>query len=319
METKRIPSRTLSLFSGCGGMSSGFQNAGFEIIAAVDNWKLALDVYRINFPNTKVFEFDLSLWEDKLELFNNFKSDIVIAGPPCQDFSHAGKRNEYLGRGSLSISFAALVTALRTEWFVMENVERIFRSNTLKIVYKIFKEAGYGLTQKILDASKCGVPQRRKRYFLIGELHGEDDALDYCLTKNLEKKPLSIKEYLGDEMDIEYYYRHPRNYSRRAIFSVHEPSPTVRGVNRPIPANYKIHPGDKALVTPSLRPLTTKERSYIQTFPKNFILEGSKTNLEQMIGNAVPVKLAEYVAKCIIEYLENPKETQQSLYDTKHL
>ncbi|MGI8504092.1 MAG: DNA cytosine methyltransferase, partial [Hassallia sp.] len=95
-----------------------------------------------------------------------------------------------------------------------------------------------------------------------------------------------------------------RSYKRRAIFSIDEPSPTIRGVNRPIPKNYKIHPGDAAPLTPQLRSLTTIERSYIQTFPPNFIFESCKTDLEQMIGNAVPVKLAEYVAKCLYEYMQ---------------
>jgi len=114
---------------------------------------------------------------------------------------------------------------------------------------------------------------------------------------------MTVREYLGNRLGINYYYRHPRSYKRRAIFSIDEPSPTIRGVNRPIPKSYQSHPGDAASLSSNIRPLTTIERSYIQTFPENFSFEGSKTNLEQMIGNAVPVKLAEYVARCIWEYL----------------
>nr|WP_322745558.1 DNA cytosine methyltransferase [Plectonema radiosum] len=82
----------------------------------------------------------------------------------------------------------------------------------------------------------------------------------------------------------------------------------MRGVNRPIPKTYKLHQADASSLIKEIRPLTTIERSYIQTFPKNFnfdIENQSKTDLEQMIGNAVPVKLAEYVANSIIEYLES--------------
>lgn len=149
----------------------------------------------------------------------------------------------------------------------------------------------------------CGVPQRRKRFFCVGEFGGADASLIPYFETNLSKEPITVREYLGDSLGIEYYYRHPRSYKRRAIFSIDEPSPTVRGVNRPIPKTYKIHPGDPAPISPQLRPLTTIERSYIQTFPPNFTFEGSKTDLEQMIGNAVPVKLAEYVARCIVQYL----------------
>ena len=116
-------------------------------------------------------------------------------------------------------------------------------------------------------------------------------------------QPMSVRDYLGDSLDITHYYRHPRNYSRRAVFSIDEPSPTVRGVNRPIPKTYKMHPKDTAPISESVRPLTTLERSYLQTFPKGFHFAGSKTDLEQMIGNAVPVKQAEYIARCISSYI----------------
>jgi len=109
-------------------------------------------------------------------------------------------------------------------------------------------------------------------------------------------------DYFGESLGLEFYYRHPRSYARRGIFSIYEPSPTVRGVNRPMPKTYKKHNGDKCEPSDKVRALTTIERSYIQTFPKTFEFEGTKSNLEQMIGNAVPVKLAEYIANCIKEF-----------------
>jgi DNA (cytosine-5)-methyltransferase 1 len=116
---------------------------------------------------------------------------------------------------------------------------------------------------------------------------------------------MTVFDYLGHDLGIEYFYRHPRSYKRRAIFSIYEPSPTVRGVNRPIPKTYKKHEGDTCDVNEKLRPLSTIERSYIQTFPKTFKFHGNKSDLEQMIGNAVPVKLAEYVARCILQYIQD--------------
>jgi len=292
--------RTLDLFAGCGGLSLGFQNAGFEVIAAFDNWQPAMNNYRINFDHPIC---DLDLKETKnYSVFADLAPQVIIGGPPCQDYSSAGKRDESRGRADLTVSFAHIVTHIYPSLFVMENVERIEKSHNLKVAKRLFKMAGYGLTEIILNASLCGVPQNRKRFFLFGELGGKDNALLPYYQKNMSKKPMTIHDYLGDSLGIEFYYRHPRSYKRRAIFSIYEPSPTVRGVNRPIPATYKPHLGDAAPVTSSLRPLTTVERSYIQTFPRGFVFEGSKTDLEQMIGNAVPVKLAEFVARCIREY-----------------
>ncbi len=295
--------RTVDLFSGCGGLSLGFQNAGFEVVQAFDNWKPAISVYKENF-NHPISDIDLSS-DNAIEFIESLKPNVIIGGPPCQDFSSAGKRDETLGRADLTISYAKIMSAIKPEWFLMENVERIKKSRILKEAISIFKNAGYGLTMKVLDASYCGVPQARKRFFLIGHLHSSDNFLTSYLEKNLSNKQMTIFDYLGNSLGLEYYYRHPRSYMRRGVFSIYEPSPTVRGVNRPIPKGYNKHSGDPVDITDDLRPLTTKERSYLQTFPKSFKLEGSKTNLEQMIGNAVPVKLAEYVGNALIEYMSD--------------
>ena len=195
----------------------------------------------------------------------------------------------------------------------MENVERYNKSEKRCQVIDIFKANNYGLTETIIKASLCGVPQNRKRYICIGKLDGEDNELFPYININFTESPMSVRDYLGETLGIEYYYRHPRTYARRGIFSIDEPSPTIRGVNRPIPKTYQLHKADATSLIKEIRPLTTIERSYIQTFPKDFdfdIENQSKTDLEQMIGNAVPVKLGEYVANSIIEYINN-KATPQ--------
>lgn len=293
--------RVIDLFSGCGGLSLGFQNANFEVVAAFDNWKKAIEIYKVNF-NHPIYETDLSQIDD-YSVFKKLKPDMIIGGPPCQDFSSAGKQDENNGKGDLTVNYAEIISNVKPEWFVMENVERITKTKKLLDAKRIFKENGYGLTSVVLNASYCNVPQARKRYFLIGHLHSPDNFLDNCLVKNQNKKQMTISDYLGNSLGLEHYYRHPRSYQRRGIFSIHEPSPTIRGVNRPIPSNYKRHDGDTAEVTEKTRPLTTIERSYIQTFPKDFIFLGTKTDLEQIIGNAVPVNLAQFVADCINEYI----------------
>jgi DNA (cytosine-5)-methyltransferase 1 len=292
--------KALDLFAGCGGLSLGFQNAGVEVVAAFDNWKESCDVYAANFAHP-IFQTDLSDIED-VRRFKEWNPDMIIGGPPCQDFSSAGKRDETLGRANLTLSYAKLISKVRPEWFLMENVERIRRSQILPETLSIFKESGYGLSLTVLDACYCGVPQTRKRFILAGHLYSEDGFLDEYLVKNQSALPMTVHGYMGEKLDFEFYYRHPRSYARRGIFSIYEPSPTIRGVNRPVPKNYKRHEGD--LCDPSeVRPLTTLERSYIQTFPEGFKWLGTKTCVEQMIGNAVPVKLGQYIAECFLQYI----------------
>ena len=295
--------RTIDLFSGCGGLSLGFQNADFEILAAFDKWKPAIKVYQDNFDHP-IYDTDLES-EEAIEFIKKLNPEIVIGGPPCQDFSSAGKRDETLGRADLTLSFANIIATCKPDWFVMENVERITKSKILKEAIQLFKKAGYGISYDVLDASLCGVPQARKRFFLVGHLNSKDSFLNPYFTKNLSNRQMTIFDYLGKSLNTEYYYRHPRSYMRRGVFSIHEPSPTIRGVNRPIPKGYVRHSGDPVEITDQVRPLTTIERSYLQTFPDTFIFRGTKTDLEQIIGNAVPVKLGEYVANCINEYVKD--------------
>lgn len=307
--------KCVDLFSGCGGLSLGFQNEGFDVVAAFENWKPAIDVYRQNFTHP-IFELDLQNEIIAIEKIKKLNPDLIMGGPPCQDFSSAGKRDITLGRADLTYNFANIVCNIKPKWFVMENVEQIKKNIILQNIVKQFEQTGYGLTSVILDASYCGVPQSRTRFFLIGSLDYPHQFLNETLKKHLHKKPMTIRDYLGNSLNLEYYYRHPRNYNRRAIFSIDEPSPTIRGVNRPIPKGYKLNSCDPQNIDlQSIRALTTIERSYLQTFPTTFNFSGTKTNLEQMIGNAVPVNLASFIAKSIKEFIEQPNfNIQQDLF-----
>lgn len=293
----------IDLFSGCGGLSLGFQQSGFNILAAVDNWKAAVDCYKDNFAHP-IYNLNLTDIENSTEQIQklNTRIDMIIGGPPCQDFSHAGARIEG-DRASLTTSFAKIISNLKPKWFVMENVDRALKSKSYQDAKTIFSKSGYGLTEIILDASKCNVPQKRKRLFVIGLFAAPENFMLDLLMKNQAEKPMTIRDYLGDDLEIEHYYRHPRNYNRRGIFSIDEPSPTIRGVNRPVPAGYQGHPKDPIKLNDSIRPLTTQERTLLQTFPNNFLFKGSKTTIEQLIGNAVPVNLARFVADAIRQYI----------------
>lgn len=155
----------------------------------------------------------------------------------------------------------------------------------------------------VLDASYCGVPQVRKRFFSFGWRKASRDMggkfLQWIADRQ-SKESLTVKDYIP-EIGIGHYYRHPRNYSRRSVFSVHEPSPTIRGVNRPVPPNFNGNHLDS--VPPStVRPLTSQERSRIQTFPKNWDWGGGgdrNAEVELQIGNAVPVNFSAFVASAM--------------------
>lgn len=285
--------RVVDLFSGCGGMSLGFERAGFDVVAAFDHWDAAVRCYSQNFSHP-VHLLDLSDVNAAVAAILPLRPDVIIGGPPCQDFSSAGKRVE-MGRADLTQAFAEIVERVKPRAFVMENVERARLSVAYSRAREIYVDAGYDLHEVVLDASFFGVPQQRKRFFCIGLLDVDVSPVVDSLLSQMRDERMTIRQYLGTEFGVSRYYRHPRNYSRRAIYSIDEPSATVRGVNRPVPPGYPGHPLDAGMVTPDLRPLTTLERARIQTFPKSFVFEGTKSDLELLIGNAVPVELARAV------------------------
>jgi len=292
--------RTVDLFCGGGGLSQGLQNAGFDVVAAFDWWQPAINFYNQNITGHSAYRQDLSDVKASVERIRKWNPTVIVGGPPCQDFSSAGKRDEGGGRAELTTAYAKIVCSVRPQLFIMENVDRAVKARIYQKALNMFADAGYHLTIAILDASLCGAPQRRKRVVVVGTLKESSVSLSDIYKEMQSEKPMTIRDYLGDSLGIDFYYRHPRSYARRGIFSIDEPSPTVRGVNRPIPNGYLGHPGDAAPVTTkNLRPLTTKERSLLQTFPKEWIMVGAKSEVEQIIGNAVPVKLGEFVGRAI--------------------
>jgi len=292
----------VDLFAGCGGMSLGFMNAGFKIVAAYDNWKPAVDTYKKNF-NHPSYQRDLADLSIVPEL-KALNADIIISGPPCQDFSIAGDRKFKGERANLTTIFSKIIAELKPNWFVMENVYNIDKSPVFLEALNLLKDSAYGITKDVFNASYMGVPQARKRYFVIGKLGAKDNFLLDDLHNDLSKERTTVRDYLGDSLNTEYYYMHPRSYKRRAVFSIDEPSSTIRGVNRPIPKNYFPHNADKTKNLTEVRALTSNERSYIQTFPSSFTFCGTQSSIEKMIGNAVPVKMAEYIAKHIYSRLQ---------------
>src|SRR5271155_3442990 len=292
--------RVADLFCGCGGVSSGFQAAGHDIVFAADTWSRARLAYDGNFDHASC-RLDLSDVVEAAYAVSQKSPEIIIGGPPCQDFSVAGLRTE-TARADLTVAFAEIVRTCRPLWFVMENVPAAASSRAWAIARRRFSTAGYGLTELTLDASLYGVPQLRKRVFVIGRM---DDVqfLDEAVQDQKSDRALTVREYLGGEFRVEFYYRHPRHWGRRAIYSIDEPAATVRSTNRPIPPKYTAHSLDAAPIE-GIKPLNCFQRARLQTFLPDFAFDKSLAPVEvdMMVANAVPVRLAEVLADCIVDY-----------------
>lgn len=180
--------KVLDLFCGCGGLSHGLEQAGFNILLGIDNCKHALSSFKANHQKSKTYNADLSLVN-----FNDLnidKVDVIVGGPPCQGFSISGKRNPDDPRNKLYISFVNAVAHFRPKAFIMENVPNIASMNTGKIkdtIISEFSELGYTTNYMIMLASDYGVPQNRRRFILVGLLNDEQFEFPTITHKGTNK------------------------------------------------------------------------------------------------------------------------------------
>jgi len=290
--------RAVDLFCGAGGMSLGLQNAGFKIVQAYDAWEPAVATYRENVGH-HVWQHDLNDILGVGSMLASLQPDMICGGPPCQDYSVAGERQEGQN-ASMTKAFAMLVCIARPQWFLMENVEQAKNSKAWAEARTILQRAGYGLTECKLDASFYGVPQARKRLFIVGRLGERDGFLSSALMGARSDKQMTLGEVFGADCPPIFLY--PRFRMNKAVWRSYESAPTIIASSwRPIPEGREVAAGT---VVPSLT-----QMGQLQGFPANWEWRGSsKHENMKLIANAVPVTLAEAIGRVILS-----RETGESL------
>lgn len=225
----------ISLFSGCGGCSFGLQQAGFNVDLAVDIDQDACETYSRNL-NSIVWQTDLSITEPAMLLeqagLRIGEVDLIVGGPPCQGFSSAGARDWNDPRNTLIRKYVELITWLRPTWFVMENVEGLLTANNgFFIIEPIirFLEAGYWVRAKKVYMEQHGIPQKRKRVIIVGNLEQckfnfpEPDHFDQAGLPDFTQLPqLSIMDAISDLPPAEdlvdlMYINQPQNAYQQSL------------------------------------------------------------------------------------------------------
>jgi len=324
----------ISLFSGAGGLDLGFEKAGFNTIWANEYDKDIWETYEKNFPHTTL---------DRRSITKIPSSDVpealgIIGGPPCQSWSEAGSlRGIDDHRGQLFFDFIRLLKDKKPLFFLAENVSGMLagrHKDALENIKTLFKESGYTLSFKLLNAHDFQVPQDRKRVFFVG--YREDLNMTFEFPNIFDKKRY-LKDVIWDIKDSALPAKE-KNYtngnlcklenheyaigtfssmymSRNRVRGWDEPSFTIQAGGRHAP----LHPQapkmqfveqNKRIFVPTkehlYRRLSVRECARIQTFPdthkfyyKN-VMAGYK-----MVGNAVPPYLGYYLAKKIMEDMKS--------------
>lgn len=320
----------IEVCAGCGGLSSGFIEAGFKPLLINELEKTFCKTLCKNHPGVNIVEgsmLDLDLKPYKGRV------DVLQGGVPCQAFSQAGERKGLDDpRGKLIVQFNKLIHDCEPRLFIVENVKGLTTHNngeTLKSILELFGNNGlYKVYHAILNAKDYDVPQKRERILIVGVHNSIQKEFTYpkksdkivLLKDVLTNVPESIyppyPAHKADVMklipqggcwvdlpeDIQRAYMGEASIAsgggRRGIarrLSMEQQSPTL--MTSPCQKQTELcHPIET-------RPLTVCEYARIQTFPDSYIFEGSMAKQYKQIGNAVPVKLAYHLGACVKEFL----------------
>lgn len=332
----------IDLFCGAGGLSFGFEKAGFNIIAGFDSCPDSLDTFLFNHKSAQAIKHDLS---KTIKNLNQFKGiDIVIGGPPCQGFSISGKRNPNDSRNELYKAYIKTLKTLRPKYFVMENVPNLLSMNHGAIKEKILldlEKLGYKITYYILNAADYGVPQNRKRVFFIGSLSTKiilhpphkpiavsceealSDLPEYSLDdgkKYISTPQSQYQKYIrkGSKEIWNHQITNHTEKTKKIIALVpdggnYKDLPEKYRHTRKVNIGWTRFKSDKPSSTIDTghrhhfhykynRVPTVRESARLQSFPDTFIFQGSKTSQYRQVGNAVPPLVAYYLAQKIMEH-----------------
>ncbi|KAB2720391.1 DNA cytosine methyltransferase [Brucella intermedia] len=287
---KRGILRVVDLFCGAGGLSLGLKNSGLDVVQAYDAWQPAIDTYRANVGH-HAWKHDLKDILGVGSMIAQLQPDMIVGGPPCQDYSIAGERQE--GQNAvMTKAFAMMVAIARPRWFLMENVEQAKNSKAWAEARAILVRAGYGLTECKLDASYYGVAQARRRLFVVGRLGERDGFLTSALIAARSERQMTLGDLFG--ADCPPLYIAPRFTRNKAVWHIDGPAPTLIASSwRPIPKSRQVPEGT---AVPTL-----SQMGQIQGFPADWKWQGSsKHESMKLIANAVPVQLAEAIGKVIL-------------------
>lgn len=312
--------RAVELFCGSGGMSFGLAQAGIKIVQAYDNSKVAVENYNHN-VGSHADEADLSDLLGVIPAIMQLAPDIVCGGPPCQDYSNAGKKLE--GKNArLTLAYATIIAAVRPQWFLMENVVPALGSENWAQAKTILSRAGYGISETRIDCSWYGVPQARRRAIVIGRLGERDHFIAAAVHAARSDEQMTPRRYFsrteGRNKDFPFPVSHRYQdfqlvlkghlYSRpfrdgRGVRSIDEPATTVTRTSSERPTKRYLsrpHKGDQ-IPADETAVLSVRQIQELQGLPADWTwVKGTKSEIMQMIANGVPAPTAKVIGQVIL-------------------
>lgn len=301
----------VSLFAGAGGLDIGFDNCGFEIVWANDLDKDACETHKM-WSCAEVVQGDIG----KIDIDSIPSSDIIAGGFPCQGFSLAGPRKIDDSRNKLYKHFVDLVEQKQPLVFIAENVKGILtlgNGSVLEAILEDFSRRGYNVFPQLVNAADYSVPQDRWRVIMIG--FRKDLNIDKYTFPQKHENRLTLSDAIRKmptprDRDVCHASYSPRYMSRNRKRTWNDTSYTIPAMSKQVtlhpssPDMIKLETDKWVFGEGETRRFSWQEAAAIQTFPRGMEFAGNLTSKYKQIGNAVPVKLAEVIAKSVYEKLE---------------
>ena len=310
--------RAMDLFCGAGGSSLGAAAAGAEIVAGFDIWDVAGSVYRANFPRSRFRLCDLAALDgsDIRSIHDLGSVDLILASPPCADHSPArGARPPSLAGLDLPWCVWAFARVFLPRWIVVENVVQMRRWHGYRALLHALMRLGYRVCVRILDAADFGVPQRRRRLYIVCDREADPPEI----ASRTPHMPV------GDVIDLDGYAYTPLYTPRRARATIERVERALRALGRDVafisvyygsgpqwqtldvPLRTVTTSGHFALVRPDrcggheMRMLQVDELRRAMGFPASFVLDGcTRTETMRLLGNAVCPPVMQAIVETLI-------------------
>ena len=336
--------KAIDLFAGCGGLSLGLKNAGFNVLGAVEIDLLAVETYQANHPEVLVWHRDIrALTAPRILKTLGLKSgelDLLAGCPPCQGFSAMrrlnGARRVRDRQNDLVFDFLRLAKGLRPRAIMMENVPGMFINSRFRKLKLALQQLGYTVNVAVKDAQNYGVPQRRRRFILLAgrgskisfpkeghRLITVRDAFLKLQKTMLTPDPMHNETELRSRKVMSLIRSIPENGGGRLDLpferqlKCHRKCDGFRDVYgrmawekvAPTITGGCINPSKGRFLHPEKdRAITLREAALLQGFPSNyyFSLRRGKYAAAELIGNAVPPPFSRMQAKSVREFLSRP-------------
>lgn len=347
--------RALDLFCGAGGLTRGLVDAGFEIAGAVDSWAPAVRSYQATFPGHRALCADVATISLRTLERQGISGpiDLVVGGPPCQGFSIQRIGEDIDGRNDLVLQFGRVVSGIRPQMFMMENVPGLLGHRgkaTFSEFVRRMTIAGYHINHAILDALGFGIPQNRKRVFVVGRL-GDARPFEFpvpqgrALTvqdaiEDLQEPPVDFTcdpndplhrrmrlsdlnlarlrmippgggfEDLPTDMRVDCHKAGAAKIGHRSVYGRLRADQPAGTIT----ARFDSFTRGRFAHPSQDRNITLREGARLQGFPDAHKFLGTQEEVAAQIGNAIPPPLAKAMAIAITRHLENGRATARPIH-----